>query len=73
MIRAFIAIEIDPATARRIAAAIDRLRSSIAPIRWVGTSSFHLTLKFLGNIDDGMIEPIGTALTDALGPFRAAP
>lgn len=69
MIRAFIAVEIDPATARRIAAAVEQLKPRIAAIRWVGAGNFHLTLKFLGNIDESRIEPIGSALTDALRPF----
>ena len=69
MIRAFIAVEIDSTTARRIAAAIEQLKTRIAAIRWIGTGNFHLTLKFLGNIDESKIEPIGAALVEALQPF----
>ena len=69
MIRAFIAIEIDAATVRRITAAIEQLKPRIRAIRWVGGGNFHLTLKFLGNIDESRIEPIGAALTDAFRPF----
>ena len=69
MIRAFIAIEIDPVTASQIAAAIEQLKARSAAIRWVGAGNFHLTLKFLGNIDESKIEPIGAALSDALRPF----
>jgi RNA 2',3'-cyclic 3'-phosphodiesterase len=69
VIRAFIAVEIDPATARRIAAAVQQLKPRIAAIRWVGAGNFHLTLRFLGNIDESRIEAIGSALTDALRPF----
>ncbi len=70
MIRAFIAIEIAAATVHRIAAAIDPLKPRIVGIRWVAPTSFHLTVKFLGNIDESRIEPIGLALTDALRPFQ---
>lgn len=69
MIRAFIAIEIEAATVRRIAAAIHQLKARIGAIRWVGAGNFHLTLKFLGNIDESKIEPIGAALAETLGPF----
>ncbi len=69
MLRAFIAVEIAPAIICRIAEAIDRLRPHISGIRWVAPANFHLTFKFLGNIDDSQIEPIGQALTDALRPF----
>jgi len=70
VIRAFIAIEIDPVTASQIAAAIEQLKARSAAIRWVGAGNIHLTLKFLGNIDESKIEPIGAALTDALCPFQ---
>lgn len=70
MIRAFIAIEIAAATVNRIAAAIEQLKPSIVGIRWVAPTNFHLTLKFLGNIDESQIDPIGQALTDALRPFQ---
>ena len=69
MIRAFIAVEIDSATASRIAAAIEQVKPRIGAIRWVGAGNFHLTLKFLGNIDESRIEPVGAALANALRPF----
>lgn len=69
MIRAFIAVEIAPDTITRIGAVIERLKPRSAAIRWVGAGNFHLTLKFLGNIDESQIEPIGAALFDALHLF----
>ena len=70
MIRAFIAIEIAPATVQQIAAAIEPLRPRIKGIRWVALTNFHLTVKFLGNITESQIAPIGQTLTDALRPFQ---
>ena len=69
MIRAFIAIEIDPQLVRRISAVVADLRPRIAGIRWVSQNNFHLTLKFLGNIEENKIEPIAAALELALRPF----
>ncbi len=69
MIRAFIALEIDPTTSQRITAAVEPIKSRLPSIRWIGASNFHLTLKFLGNIDESQIEPIGAVLTDTLRPF----
>lgn len=69
MLRAFIAVEIAPATISLIAETIDQLRPHVSGIRWVAPANFHLTLKFLGNIDENQIEPIVQALTDALRPF----
>ena len=69
MIRAFVAIEIAPEIIARISAVIDELAPRIAGIRWVGAGNFHLTLKFLGNIDERQIDTIGAALAAALRPF----
>ena len=70
MIRAFIAIEFAAATVNRISAAIEQLKPRIVGIRWVAPVNYHLTLKFLGNIDESQIETIGLALADALHPFQ---
>ena len=69
MIRAFVAIEIDPTTVQNIAAAIVELTPRIAAVRWVAPSHFHLTLKFLGDIDEAQISPIAQALEQHLHPF----
>ncbi len=69
MVRAFLAIEIAPDTRNRITAMIERLKPRIAGVSWVAPHNFHLTLKFLGDIDESDIEPIGAVLTDALRPF----
>ena len=69
MLRAFIAVEITPDIIGRIAAAIDQLRPQVKGIRWVAPANIHLTVKFLGNIDQSQIEPICQALTEALRPF----
>lgn len=70
MIRAFVAIEIAAATVQQIAAAIEQFKPRIVGIRWLSPTNFHLTVKFLGNIDESKIEPIRQALTDALRPFQ---
>lgn len=69
MIRAFIAVALEPQVIAEIAEAIDRLKSEIAGVRWVQSSHFHLTLKFLGDIDEARIEPIGAALNRELRLF----
>jgi RNA 2',3'-cyclic 3'-phosphodiesterase len=69
VLRAFIAVEIAAEIVNRIAAAIDQLRPQVRGIRWVAPANIHLTVKFLGNIDESQIEPICQALTQALRPF----
>jgi RNA 2',3'-cyclic 3'-phosphodiesterase len=69
VIRAFIAVEIDPQTVRQIFAVLADLKPLIPGIRWVSPANFHFTLKFLGDIEESKIEPIAQALGLALRPF----
>jgi 2'-5' RNA ligase len=69
VIRAFIAVEIDQAVIQRIFAATAELRQQIPGIRWVSQANCHLTLKFLGAIDEDQIEPVAQALERELSPF----
>ncbi len=70
MIRAFIAVRIDPGVAERIASTESELDRLLKGIRWVKTDHLHLTLKFLGAVDEDNIAPIEDALEVAL---RAIP
>ena len=69
MIRAFVAIDLEPQTVQRIAEAIDRLRPRIPGIRWLPPANFHLTLKFLGVVDEAKLEAIAAALEREFCPF----
>ena len=69
MIRAFVAVDLELQTVQRIAEAIDRLRRRIPGIRWLPPTHFHLTLKFLGDVDEAKVEPIAAALERDLYPF----
>ena len=70
MIRAFIGVQIAPEVRARISQAIAQLAPEISGIRWVREENFHFTLKFLGLIEEPQIEPISTALAQAIQPFR---
>ena len=69
MIRAFVAVDLEPQTVQQITEAIARLRPHIPGIRWLPPANFHLTLKFLGDIDEAKVEPITAALERDLCPF----
>ena len=69
MIRAFVAVDLEPQTVQRIAEAIDRLRPRMPGVRWLPPTNFHLTLKFLGDVDEAKIEPIAAALEREFYPF----
>ena len=70
MIRAFIAITLDPKVIDKIVDATTQLRPQMRSIRWVAPANFHLTLKFLGGIDEAMIESIGASLRERLRLFQ---
>lgn len=70
MIRAFIAIAIDPEVVEKVAAAITQLKPRLAGVRWVAPGNFHLTVKFLASVDESAIEPIGERLRAHLRLFQ---
>jgi 2'-5' RNA ligase len=69
VIRAFIAVTLDSKVIERIADASAQLEPQIAGVRWVAPANFHLTLKFLGGIDETLSTPIGAALREHLRLF----
>jgi 2'-5' RNA ligase len=73
MIRAFVALEL-PDTARRVLTDLQgALRRELSAVRWVRPGGIHLTLKFLGDIPEGQVDPIGQTLQSAAsakGPLK---
>jgi len=69
VIRAFVAVDLEPQTVQKIAETIARLRPRMPVIRWLPPTNFHLTLKFLGDIEEAKVAPIAAALERELYPF----
>lgn len=69
MIRAFLAIALNPQVLAGIDRATDSLRERIPSIRWVPKENLHLTIKFLGNIEEAQVTAIAAALRPRLSPF----
>jgi len=73
-IRAFIAIELPS----QIKAALSQLQDNLktgksASVKWVGPEGIHLTLKFLGNVDEAEVPALNKALSEAVrgvAPFN---
>ena len=60
--RTFIALDIPDEICRRIAAFIDEVRSLAPGARWMGAESLHVTLKFIGEKPDSVVERIRQGL-----------
>jgi 2'-5' RNA ligase len=67
--RLFVAVEIDDEARRAAAATAEALRAAIGPglkMRWVPPENLHLTVRFIGHVDDGRAPAILEALTSPL-------
>jgi len=65
-IRAFIAIELPETIKSSIETIQARLKSLELPLRWVRVENIHLTMKFLGDIEEIEIESIESVLRDSV-------
>ena len=61
--RLFVAIELDGSIHSTAVRLIEELRSQAPTLKWVRPESLHLTLKFIGNVEDRQLEPIKKALS----------
>lgn len=60
--RAFIAIELPQSIKDRIGRLQTRLKNTGADVKWVAPSNIHLTLKFLGEIDEKTKEAVAALM-----------
>lgn len=68
--RLFLAINLDPAVRRAIANATAALRATAPALNWADEARLHLTLKFLGEQDGGVVAPLAKTLTDVAARHR---
>jgi len=73
MIRAFLAVELSATLRDQLASFQQDLKRRITydlprhvRVSWVRPQSLHLTLKFLGDIPDSVVEPLRSAMAEAL-------
>lgn len=72
-IRTFIALELPSELQKALAGLQGTLRSRTDCMRWVKPENIHLTLKFLGPTEEGLVDPISTILANlckGVAPFR---
>ena len=64
MQRFFIAIDMPPA----ISAGLTGLCQGISGAKWADVAHFHLTLRFIGDVDDGLLSDMEFALAEIEAP-----
>jgi 2'-5' RNA ligase len=72
--RLFIAVELEDAVREKIAGLVSELKKEVAGVRWVEGKNLHLTLKFLGWVEDKKIEEVIALMERAAkgrGGFKA--
>jgi 2'-5' RNA ligase len=62
IMRLFVALDIEEEIRNRIAHSVDEFRGYASGARWVSTESLHITLKFIGEKPDAMVEDIESQL-----------
>lgn len=68
--RAFVAIDFDPGLKSAVGDLVRRLEATRADVRWTKAGGFHLTLMFLGEIDEAQSGRVMTALGEVVGRHR---
>jgi RNA 2',3'-cyclic 3'-phosphodiesterase len=78
MIRAFLAVEISQELRAQLAVVQQEVKHRIEPelkrnmrISWTQAASIHLTMKFLGDIDERVVDPLLAAVEEAIGHHAA--
>ncbi len=76
LIRAFIAIELPPELKQELTVLETQLKKNSPPvIKWVDPASIHITLKFLGDISDTIIDKLLLGMAESaagIPPFELA-
>lgn len=67
--RTFIAVDLDPFTIDRAAALQARLARDHGGVRWVDRNNFHITLVFLGEVDERELIDVCRAVGEAASAF----
>ena len=71
--RTFIAVPLPPECQAMLSTLQDNLRSSKADVRWTSIPSIHLTLKFLGELDQAIVPRMAEELRAAVASEHRFP
>jgi 2'-5' RNA ligase len=70
-IRTFVAVELDDATRRAATDLIEEFRGISADVKWVESENLHLTLKFLGEVEEREIHRVCQIVERAVAEIAA--
>lgn len=71
--RLFFSVDIEPGVGDRIVEVINKIKGIDVDVNFVRKENIHITVKFLGNVDEGEIEKvkhIAGHLSDNFSPFQ---
>ena len=71
MIRTFIALPLPSGTQHELAAVQSQLIETEAAVKWDSSDKFHITLKFLGDVDSSQPQHIADELRNSIGGLAA--
>ncbi len=69
--RLFVAVNLPKAMRGRLWDAVEPLRAADYPIKWVQADALHVTIKFLGDVDEANRVPVQEGLAAAVGDTHA--
>lgn len=69
--RLFVAVNLPAAMRERLWDAVAPLRAEDYPIKWVQADALHVTVKFLGEVEESKRTPVEQGLAAAVGDTRA--
>lgn len=72
LIRAFVAVELPDAVRAAIGEVEGRLRQRLPRARWVRPEALHLTVKFLGEVDEACLAAFGDRSQSTVGGHGVA-
>lgn len=64
-VRAFVAVDAGLALRARLTPIFERLRQIDCQVRWVPSDHWHLTLKFLGDVDTAVLPRLSEAIRES--------
>jgi 2'-5' RNA ligase len=69
-VRLFIAINLPADVRSEVVAATASLRTAAPEVAWISDQRLHLTLKFLGDVDEARLDELSAALAAVAGQHR---